>query len=106
MKPSRTSKSLFGSPEHHMGLLEYRLAWARNYLKNIGALANSARGVWTITPLGREIQDSEDAIGRVKAYKAEYNRAYYAAKRQAGEQVVVGEDDESDEEVAEVESEV
>lgn len=30
--------------------LEYQLAWARTYLKKYGALANSSRSVWTITP--------------------------------------------------------
>src|SRR5689334_6825619 len=68
------------SPDHHMGLIEYRLAWARNYLKNIGAIQNSARGVWTLTALGREIKDAADAQQRVKQYKAEYNKAYYEAK--------------------------
>jgi restriction system protein len=31
-----------------------RLHWARSYLKKIGALTNSGRGVWSITPLGHE----------------------------------------------------
>lgn len=39
--------------------LEYRLAWARTYLKGIGALANTSRGVWETTPLGRELSESE-----------------------------------------------
>lgn len=30
--------------------IHYRLAWARTLLKNYGAITNSARGVWTITP--------------------------------------------------------
>ena len=30
--------------------VDYRLAWARTLLKNFGALENSARGVWSITP--------------------------------------------------------
>jgi restriction system protein len=90
------------SPDHHMGLLEYHLAWARNYLKNIGATQNSARGVWTITPLGREIREPEEAVARLKAYKAEYNKAYYEKKRQLAGQ---DEDDDGVEE-AEVESEL
>jgi restriction system protein len=31
----------------------YRLAWARNYLKNFGLLENSARGVWSLTAKGQ-----------------------------------------------------
>jgi restriction system protein len=33
--------------------IEYRLAWARTYLKGMGALNNSERGVWSTTELGR-----------------------------------------------------
>ena len=29
--------------------LNYRLAWARTYLKRVGAVTNSSRGVWTLT---------------------------------------------------------
>ena len=32
--------------------VQYRLAWARTYLKNYGLLENSARGIWTLTPKG------------------------------------------------------
>lgn len=31
--------------------LEYQLAWARTYLKKHGAITNSARGIWSITPM-------------------------------------------------------
>ena len=37
--------------------LEYRLAWARTYLKGMGALANRTRSVWETTPLGRELAE-------------------------------------------------
>jgi restriction system protein len=33
--------------------VEYRIAWARSYLKKVGLLDNSSRGVWTLTALGR-----------------------------------------------------
>jgi restriction system protein len=29
--------------------VDYRLAWARTYLKKFGLIENSARGVWTLT---------------------------------------------------------
>ncbi len=32
--------------------IEYRLAWARTYLKGMGLLTNSKRGVWTLTEDG------------------------------------------------------
>lgn len=36
--------------------VEYRLAWTRTYLKKYGLLENSARGVWALTPKGRETE--------------------------------------------------
>lgn len=39
--------------------LEYRLAWARTYLKNIGALVGVSRGVWETTELGRTLSEEE-----------------------------------------------
>lgn len=33
--------------------LEYRLSWARTYLKRMGLLDNSRRGVWSLTEPGR-----------------------------------------------------
>jgi restriction system protein len=36
-------------PETEIG---YRLAWARTYLKGMGLLTNSARGVWSLTDAG------------------------------------------------------
>ncbi len=36
--------------------IEYRLAWARTYLKKYGLIENSERGVWVIVPEKREIK--------------------------------------------------
>ncbi len=59
--------------------LEYRLAWARTYLKGMGALANTSRGVWESTSLGREL--SEEEIQPLwREYTAE-RRAERARKR-------------------------
>jgi len=40
-------------------ILQYRLAWARTYLKAFGLLDNSGRGVWVLTEKGRRF-DSVD----------------------------------------------
>jgi len=43
---------------HHDGPqteIAYRLGWARSYLKVMGVLNNSRRGVWALTEAGREI---------------------------------------------------
>ena len=39
--------------------IEYRLAWARTYLKGIGALDNSQRGVWVTTDAGKKFEEHE-----------------------------------------------
>ncbi|HEY0602506.1 MAG TPA: restriction endonuclease [Herpetosiphonaceae bacterium] len=35
--------------------VEYRLAWARTYLKKYGVLENSSRAVWALTPKGIQL---------------------------------------------------
>ena len=44
--------------------LEYRLGWTRTYLKNYGMLESSQRGIWVLTPKGREQKavDEEDVV--------------------------------------------
>ena len=37
--------------------VEYRLAWARTYMKKAGVLENSSRGVWSLTTRGREMEE-------------------------------------------------
>ncbi len=36
--------------------IEYRLAWARTYLKKYGVLENSSRGIWALTPKGTKLE--------------------------------------------------
>jgi restriction system protein len=47
----------------------YRLAWARTYLKKYGLLANSSRGVWSLTEKAKtlEIVDSAEVVRFVRA---------------------------------------
>lgn len=39
--------------------VEYRLAWARTYLKGMGALDNPQRGVWVTTDAGKQLEAHE-----------------------------------------------
>lgn len=39
--------------------IEYRLAWARTWLKFMGLLTNSSRGVWSLTDRGRAVTSDE-----------------------------------------------
>ena len=40
---------------------DYELAWVRTYLKKAGALENSERGVWRLTPVGAAMSDAQIA---------------------------------------------
>jgi restriction system protein len=52
--------------------IEYRLAWARTYLKGMGLLINSRRGVWSLTDRGRTVTQAEiEPLHR--AYRTKYN---------------------------------
>ena len=57
--------------------IEYRLAWARTYLKGIGAVTNSTRGVWSLTDLGRTLPDSR----AVDKLRAEYTKKLRETRR-------------------------
>lgn len=48
--------------------VEYRLAWTRTYMKKVGILENSTRGVWALTASGRELQaiNSEEIVKKVR----------------------------------------
>ena len=59
--------------------LKYRAAWARTNLKNVGYIENSKRGVWSITSVGKKVEDiqSVDLINRarqIKCKKSEKNK--------------------------------
>src|SRR4051794_14425270 len=47
--------------------LDYRLRWARNYLKRASLLENSARGVWSLTEKGKSFKkvDVKELVSRV-----------------------------------------
>jgi restriction system protein len=48
--------------------LDYNLRWARNYLKRIGIIENSARGVWALTAEGQKANkiDKADVVKQVR----------------------------------------
>lgn len=72
--------------------IEYRLAWARTYLKGMGAVTNSKRGVWSTTEVGREMTQAEIAT-RHAAYVAQLRGARKHRKAAEAEQdETLGED--------------
>jgi restriction system protein len=52
--------------------LNYRLRWARNYLKRDGLLENSSRGVWSLTSAGQKTTalNQRELVARVSALDA------------------------------------
>lgn len=48
--------------------VEYRLAWTRSYMKKVGILENSTRGVWVLTSIGRQLREvnSDEIVKKVR----------------------------------------
>ena len=64
--------------------VEYRLAWARTYLKKVGAIDNSERGIWALTSKGRTFTE-KDAADVVKRVRSQF--------RKQGQEEIVSSDD-------------
>ena len=61
--------------------LEYRLAWARTYLKKYGLINNSERGVWIIEPDKRDVTSVDpDQVVRAVREQTRRERAEKEAK--------------------------
>lgn len=63
--------------------VEQRLGFARSYLKKGGAVDNSTRGVWTLTPAGAAMTP-DDVAAIPKAYQQEYVARVRAKAREVG----------------------
>lgn len=61
--------------------VEYRLAWARTYLKKYGILDNSERGVWLIVPEKRDTTEV-DAQEVVKTVRSEVKKQKELSKKE------------------------
>ena len=60
---------------------QYRLAWARTYLKNFGLIENSSRGVWSISPDKRHIEEIDpQAVTRAVRVAHRERRASQAVR--------------------------
>jgi restriction system protein len=65
--------------------VEYRLAWARTYLKKYGVLENSSRGIWSLTAKGRELDTVNPQA--VKRFMAEQRKkVVFTPELDAGEE--------------------
>lgn len=52
--------------------VQYRAAWARTGLRILGLIENSERGVWALTPSGRETRavDVQEAVATIREYRS------------------------------------
>ena len=91
-----TDKDIAEPHNERLTELEYRLAWARSYLKAYGLLDNTERGVWVLTAKGKDV-DSVDP--------REVTRAFRSLKREKGSKIV-GKGPETNGEVGVAEAEV
>lgn len=66
--------------------IEYRLAWARTYLKGMGAVDNSERAVWSLTDAGRAMTE-EEVRARHQEYRLSLRRARQLKRRAATESI-------------------
>jgi restriction system protein len=78
-----------------MSEVEYRLHWARTHLKGIGALENSARGVWAVTDRGRSMSEPEMRTA-TKTWRDSF-RERRLARRNSDAPGAEGEDEEGEE---------
>ena len=69
---------------------DYELAWVRTYLKKVGALENSERGVWRLTPAGAALSDKD--ISAIPKRVRELDRLQ-RLQREAEEEATDGEEE-------------
>ena len=62
LRPSQEIVELPHPGNNNQTELEYRLAWARTYLKKYGLITNSARGVWSLTPNGHDVDTVDPRV--------------------------------------------
>ncbi|KBZ60666.1 hypothetical protein K875_03613 [Mycobacterium [tuberculosis] TKK-01-0051] len=81
LTPEQQSVLLSGGRQ---ALVQNRLAWARTYLKGMGLLTNSARGVWSVTPEGQVA--TRESIEPLRAeFAADRKQASKRGKKRSGD---------------------
>ncbi len=79
--------------------VDYRAAWARTYLKYVGAVDNTQKGVWTITGVGRAIRSEEELrelVRQERAHRHKERAKLHKEKQARGAESGVEDDDADD----------
>ncbi|MDP1624470.1 MAG: winged helix-turn-helix domain-containing protein, partial [bacterium] len=73
--PSEQLEVLHNPDKGGITEIEYRISWARTWLKQYGVIENSSRGVWSLTEKGSAIErvDEKDVV-RVVREKLKKNK--------------------------------
>jgi len=77
-------------PETEIG---YRLAWARTYLKGMGLLTNSSRGVWALTDNGTALLTDPSATDNQRSERILELRARYLTNLRTARKTRLPQDD-------------
>jgi restriction system protein len=79
--------------DHRQSRLNYNLAWAKTYLKKVGAIDNSSRGVWSISKEGENLTEDDVRLipARVRKQVSEARRERESTSAYTEELEVVGE---------------
>jgi restriction system protein len=72
--PSAQLELLHNPEKGGMTEIEYRLMWTRTYLKRVGLIDNSTRGVWSLTEKGQQVTEI-DPGEVVRTVRAEMKKA-------------------------------
>lgn len=99
LRPSQEIVELPHPGRNNQTELEYRLAWARSYLKKYGLITNSARGVWALTPEGHDV-DAVDPRVVVRFVHEQSRRERQGRTEAAGTDELRTEPDAGEEETA------
>jgi restriction system protein len=75
--------------------LEYRLAWARSYLKKYGLIDNSSRAVWSLTPKGLATNavDPQEVVKTTRAMSAAERKARREGDGDESREIVEADDE-------------
>lgn len=66
----------------------YQCAWARTYLKKVGTIDNSSRGVWVITKTGRGVRTEKEIREKVRVWENEESKRRNKTKAKGGDEDV------------------
>ena len=66
--------------------VDYRAGWARTHLKYVGAIDNTARGVWTVTKRGRNIQTEQELRSLVRDERSRRTQASRSQRNVSGDE--------------------